>query len=228
MVLPVKVNHRNQPKKCPPSMSIVMVSMVHLGLDDCLQQLFFNIRWQDYLDLSTRTYTQPTLEFLSTYAWDDTEGCSYLDSMVGSTDSHTPPSTLSWEHAMTTIPTSIVINGLNSRAGPKIAHRILLTSIFGRHEPREINTFELYFLYCMTSNHWSCLGFTTFFLDKCDIIRTKTTGDICIGDLITLIGLDIGHPFPESEYVPMDDPPLHLLDCFALTRMELVVPINNR
>ncbi|CAI9299537.1 unnamed protein product [Lactuca saligna] len=102
----------------------------------------------------------------------------------------------------------------------------LSTSIFGRHEPGQINTIELYFLYCMTSRRWSCPGFATFFLDKCDSIRTKTNGNICTGGLITLIGLGIGLQFPDSEYVPVDDPPLYLLDCFALTRMELLRPRN--
>ncbi|CAI9264189.1 unnamed protein product [Lactuca saligna] len=80
----------------------------------------------------------------------------------------------------------------------------------------------------MTSRRWSCPGFATFFLDKCDSIRTKSTGDICIGGLITLIGLGVGLQFPESEYVPVDDPPLYLFDCFTLARMELLVPINTQ
>ena len=44
----------------------------------------------------------------------------------------------------------------------------------------------------------------------------KTTGDICIGGLITLIGLGVGLQFPKSEYVPVDDPPLYLLNFLLL------------
>ncbi|CAI9261829.1 unnamed protein product [Lactuca saligna] len=106
----------------------------------------------------------------------------------------------------------------------RIAHRIPSTSVFARHEPGQINTVELYFLYCMSSQHWSFPNFATFFLDKCDSLRTKTTGDICIGGLITLIGLGMGLQFPESEYVRVNDPPLYLLDCITLIRMELLLP----
>ncbi|CAI9282969.1 unnamed protein product [Lactuca saligna] len=76
----------------------------------------------------------------------------------------------------------------------------------------------------MSSQHRSLPDFTTFFLEKCDSLRTKTTGGICIGGLITLIGLGMGLKFPESEYVAMDDPPLYLLDCIILIRMELMLP----
>ncbi|CAI9296600.1 unnamed protein product [Lactuca saligna] len=76
----------------------------------------------------------------------------------------------------------------------------------------------------MSSRRWSLPDFTTFFLDKCDSIKTKTTGDICIGGLITLIGLGMSLQFLESGYVPVDDPPLFLLDCTTLIRMELLLP----
>ncbi|CAI9296692.1 unnamed protein product [Lactuca saligna] len=75
----------------------------------------------------------------------------------------------------------------------------------------------------MSSRRWSLPDFATFFLDKCDNIRTKTTSDICIGGLITLIGLGMGLQFPESEYVPVDDPPPYLLDCINLIWMELLL-----
>ncbi|CAI9303318.1 unnamed protein product [Lactuca saligna] len=79
----------------------------------------------------------------------------------------------------------------------------------------------------MSCHRWSLPDFATFFLDKCDSLRTKTTGDICIGGLITLIGLGMGLQFPASEYVPVDDPPLYLLDCITLMRMELILPHPN-
>ncbi|CAI9276981.1 unnamed protein product [Lactuca saligna] len=44
----------------------------------------------------------------------------------------------------------------------------------------------------------------------------KTTSDICIGGLITLIGLGVGLQFPKSKYVPADDPPLYLLNFLLL------------
>ncbi|CAI9275979.1 unnamed protein product [Lactuca saligna] len=110
----------------------------------------------------------------------------------------------------------------------RITHWILSTSIFGRHDPGQINILELYFLYFMSNRSWSCPGFATFFLDKCDCIRMKTTSDICIGGLITLIGLGVGLQFPESEYVPVDDPPFYLIDYIALTQMDLLIPHPNR
>ncbi|CAI9296799.1 unnamed protein product [Lactuca saligna] len=231
--------------------------MINLGTDDCLQQLFFNISWHDFLALSAHTYNQPTLEFLSTYAWGDTEEVltfklqgrqhrlkyDNLNTIIGIYDTH---NTDIYSYQLTqfkSLPkvefwtqiTSLLNFNPSRKKDPyiihpcwRISHRILSTSIFGCHEPGQINTVELYFLYCMTSRRWSCPGFATFFLDKCDIIHMKTTSDICIGGLITLIGLGVGLQFPESKYVPVDDPPLYLLDCLAHTRMELLVPINNR
>ncbi|CAI9303862.1 unnamed protein product [Lactuca saligna] len=139
-----------------------------------------------------------------------------------------PSSTPDRHHQQQSVSTPPPLSPENSNSSnTAIAHQILSTSIFGRHKLGQINTSELYFLYCMTSHCWSYPGFATFFLDKCHSIRTKTTGDICIGGLITLIGLGVGLQFLESEYVPVDDPPLYLLDCIALTKMELLVPINN-
>ncbi|CAI9281638.1 unnamed protein product [Lactuca saligna] len=56
----------------------------------------------------------------------------------------------------------------------------------------------------------------------------KATDDICIGGLITIVGLGVGLQFPDFDYVPVDDPPLYLLDYIALTRMELLIPHPTR
>lgn len=47
-------------------------SIVNLVIDYFLQQMSSNIYWSYYLDIFTCTYKQPMLEFLSTYAQDDT------------------------------------------------------------------------------------------------------------------------------------------------------------
>ncbi|CAI9268023.1 unnamed protein product [Lactuca saligna] len=231
-------------------------SMDQLGLDHHLQQLFFHIGWHQFLDLSARTYKQPTIEFLSTYARNDTarvltfklQGRQHrlkykkLNKIMGTYDIYNSdiyshqwsqfkslPNVEFWTQI-----TSLPKFNPSHQNDPfimhpcwRIAHRILSTSIFARHEPGQINTVELYFLYCMSRHRWSLTDFTTFFLDKCDSLRTKTTCDICIGGLVTLIGLGMGLQFPASEYVPVDDPPLYLLDCITLMRMELILPHPN-
>ncbi|CAI9286698.1 unnamed protein product [Lactuca saligna] len=63
----------------------------------------------------------------------------------------------------------------------------------------------------MSRHRWSLPDFATFFLDKCDSLRTKTTGDICIGGLITLIGLGMGLQFPASEYLNHVKDPVYIL-----------------
>ncbi|CAI9275491.1 unnamed protein product [Lactuca saligna] len=230
--------------------------MDQLSLDHHLRQLFFHIGWHQFLDLSARTYKQPTIEFLSTYARNDTarvltfklQGRQHrlkykkLNKIMGTYDIYNSdiyshqwtqfkslPNVEFWTQI-----TSLPKFNPSRQKDPfimhpcwRIAHRILSTSIFARHEPGQINTVELYFLYCMSRHRWSLTDFTTFFLDKCDSLRTKTTGDICIGGLITLIGLGMGLQFPASEYVPVDDPPLYLLDCITLMRMELILPHPN-
>ncbi|CAI9274367.1 unnamed protein product [Lactuca saligna] len=218
--------------------------------------MFFNIGWHDYLAPSVLTYKQPTVELLSTYARDDTKGVltfrlqgrqhrltyDTLNTIMGTYDSHnTDIYSYQWTQFKSfpkvefwTQITSLPNFNPSRQKYPyiihpcwRIAHQILSTSIFGRHEPGQINIVELYFLDCMTSRRWSCPTFTTFFLDKYDNIRMNSTGDICIGGPITLIGLGAGLQFPESEYVPVDDPPLYLLDCLALTRMELLLLTNS-
>ncbi|CAI9294080.1 unnamed protein product [Lactuca saligna] len=67
------------------------------------------------------------------------------------------------------------------------------------------------------------LSFSSFFLDKCDSIRQRSTGEIFIGGLITMIGRAIGLDFPDPEYIPVETPLNFLLDCDALIRMEMLL-----
>ncbi|CAI9271176.1 unnamed protein product [Lactuca saligna] len=67
------------------------------------------------------------------------------------------------------------------------------------------------------------LSFSAFFLDKCDSICQRTTGEIFIGGLITIIGRVVDLDFPAPEYIPIDTPPNFLLDCDALIRMEMLL-----
>ncbi|CAI9299086.1 unnamed protein product [Lactuca saligna] len=67
------------------------------------------------------------------------------------------------------------------------------------------------------------LSFSGFYLDKCESIRQRSTGEIFIGGLITIIGRAIGLDFLDPEYVPVDTPPNFLLDCDALIRMEMLL-----
>ncbi|CAI9260751.1 unnamed protein product [Lactuca saligna] len=72
------------------------------------------------------------------------------------------------------------------------------------------------------------LSFSGFFLDKCDSIRQRPTGEIFIGGLITIIGRAVGLDFPDPEYIPVDTPPNFLLDCDTLIRMEMLLDRGTR
>ncbi|CAI9260507.1 unnamed protein product [Lactuca saligna] len=108
----------------------------------------------------------------------------------------------------------------------RIAHRVLTTSIFGRLEPGQINRCELFFLRSM--RRALPLSFSSFFLDKCDSIRQRSSGEIFIGGLITIIGRAVGLDFPDPEYIPVDTPPNFLLDCDTLIRMEMLLDRGTR
>ncbi|CAI9273466.1 unnamed protein product [Lactuca saligna] len=71
--------------------------------------------------------------------------------------------------------------------------------------------------------HALSLSFSGFFLDKCDSIRQRSSGEIFIGGLITIIGRAVGLDFPDPEYIPVDTPPNFLLDCDTLIRMEMLL-----
>lgn len=91
----------------------------------------------------------------------------------------------------------------------------ILVGIFGRLEPDQINRCEFFFLHRIRVN--KSPSFSTFFLDKCDFVRQRVTGEIYIGGLITIIGRAVSLDFPSPEYVPVDNPPNFLLgrDAFA-------------
>ncbi|CAI9288458.1 unnamed protein product [Lactuca saligna] len=72
------------------------------------------------------------------------------------------------------------------------------------------------------------LSFSGFFLDKCDSIRQRSSGEIFIGGLITIIGRAVGLDFPDPEYIPVDTPPNFLLDCDTLIRMEMLLDRGTR
>ncbi|CAI9298079.1 unnamed protein product [Lactuca saligna] len=63
----------------------------------------------------------------------------------------------------------------------------------------------------------------SFFLDKCNSIRQRTTGEIFIVGLITIIGRFVGLDFLAPEYILVNAPPNFLLDCDALIRMEMLL-----
>ncbi|CAI9264714.1 unnamed protein product [Lactuca saligna] len=76
--------------------------------------------------------------------------------------------------------------------------------------------------------HALSLSFSGFFLDKCDSIRQRSSGEIFIGGLITIIGRAVGLDFPDPEYIPVDTPPNFLLDCDTLIRMEMLLDRGTR
>ena len=66
-----------------------------------------------------------------------------------------------------------------------LAHRILSTSLTSRRETGQLNSNELFIMYCMYKKY--PVDFCDFFLEKCDLIRRRFPGDIGIGGLVTLL-----------------------------------------
>ena len=230
-------------------------SMKKLGVHDGVYHLFIKLGWRGFLRLCDRTYEEPTMEFLSTYARDDdTEVLTFqlkgehhrltyaeLDSIMGIDDPfRISPQSQEYQDFLRCPDANfwMQISGLPtfnpSRQRAKhivhpcwrIAHRVLTTSIFGRLEPGQINRCELFFLRSM--RRALPLSFSGFFLDKCDSIRQRSSGEIFIGGLITIIGRAVGLDFPAPEYIPVDTPPNFLLDCDTLIRMEMLLDRGTR
>ncbi|CAI9290949.1 unnamed protein product [Lactuca saligna] len=230
-------------------------SMKKLGVHDGVYHLFIKLGWRGFLRLCDRTYEEPTMEFLSTYARDDdTKVLTFqlkgehhrltyeeLDSIMGIDDPfRISPQNQEYQDFLRYPDANfwMQISGLAtfnpSRQRAKhivhpcwrIAHRVLTTSIFGRLEPGQINRCELFFLRSM--RRALPLSFSGFFLDKCDSIRQRSSGEIFIGGLITIIGRAVGLDFPDPEYIPVDTPPNFLLDCDTLIRMEMLLDRGTR
>ncbi|CAI9263737.1 unnamed protein product [Lactuca saligna] len=190
--------------------------------------------WCGFLRLYDRTYEEPTMEFLSTYARDDVAKVltfqlkgeyhrltyAELDSIMGVDD---PDYTNFRSHYLQPKSTA---NQAHRSPIWRIAHQVLTTSIFRRLEPGQINRCKLFFLRSLRCR--LSLSFSAFFLDKCDSIRQRTTEEIFFRGLITIIGPAVGLDFPAPKYIPADNPPNFLLDCDALIRMEMLLAWGTR
>ena len=74
-----------------------------------------------------------------------------------------------------------------------LAHRVLSTSLTSRREAGQLNSIELFILYCMHKK--LPVDFCDFFLEKCDLIRSRCVGDIGIGGLVTLLAQAVNLDF---------------------------------
>ncbi|CAI9271848.1 unnamed protein product [Lactuca saligna] len=98
-----------------------------------------------------------------------------------------------------------------------IAHRIFVCTVFARKEVGQVTNIEVFFLWCMTRcENPLTPNFALFFFYKCALMKTKASGDICIGGFFTLLarGLDIDLP---DDHTPIDNK--ILLDECVLTNM---------
>lgn len=108
----------------------------------------------------------------------------------------------------------------------RIAHRVLTTSICDRLEPGQINRCELFFL--DNVSHRRGPNFSTFFLDKYDVVRQRTSGEIYIREIIIIIGRSVSLDFPAPNYISVDSrQPNFLLDCDTLKRMDMLEDRGN-
>ncbi|KAL4582345.1 hypothetical protein LXL04_006892 [Taraxacum kok-saghyz] len=101
----------------------------------------------------------------------------------------------------------------------RIAHRILSCTIFARKEPGQINTAELFFIWCMTRKRGPKPDFASFFYHKCHATRSHAKGDICFGGLITVLASGLGIPL-SPPFSPIETSVS--LDLDALIRMRQI------
>ena len=190
--------------------------MTRLFAHSHLQNMFKNIGWEGFLSKSARSYHTLTLEFLRTYAYDVDQRLltfqllehnyeltfNQVNEAMGVDLNRGPLAdrfSLAFFEFKKDARTQFY--RLISRDSEEfdsykrdywivhpnwiLAHRVLSTSITSRREAGQLNSNELFILYCIYKE--IPVDFRDFFLEKCDLIRSRFPGDIGIGGLVTLL-----------------------------------------
>ncbi|CAI9277324.1 unnamed protein product [Lactuca saligna] len=193
-------------------------TLIPLGVLDGVTKLFHNIEWENLLNLLAHTYHLLTSEFLADCGLDNERkkvafqhmgepmhiNFARVNDILSLPSSNTfvdfdslPPK---FNHKNFWIE---ITSGFFSCAGHniatsiihpclRIAHRILMCTIFSHKEVVQVTKIEIFFLWCMTRHeNPSILDFASFFFYKCALMKTKATGDICIGVFVTLLAQDL-------------------------------------
>lgn len=230
-----------------PTKFLCRPSMATLGVLEGVIALFQNIGWGDFLNLCAPTYRLPTLEFLATLTRDTSTQTlrfcvqgkaheltySQLNGFMGTPTEGTFPEGVDYPSEINFLTMWTQISGITSFATGKdkvlsiihpcfrIAHRILSCTIFARKEAGQILVVELFFLWCMTRHDGPKPDFASFFYHKCITTRSKPSGEICFGGLITIITSELGVSLSDFHDPVADS---IFLDLSALTRMRQICP----
>ncbi|CAI9261337.1 unnamed protein product [Lactuca saligna] len=241
---------KSLPRKFASTKFVCKPMLISLGVLEGVTQLFCNIGCENLLNLIAYTYELPTREFLVDSGYDNEKRKAtfqllgdrrYIDfAMINeilglpSSNTSTVFDILPAEFNHETFRTEI-IRGIFSCADRdkatfiihsclRIAHRILVCTVFARKEAGQVTKNELFFLWCMMQRANPPIpDFASFFFHKCAHMRSTMSDDVCIGGFVTLLarGLDIELP---DEYQPVDN--RNLLDECALINMHHILRRN--
>ncbi|KAL4554781.1 hypothetical protein LXL04_037386 [Taraxacum kok-saghyz] len=221
-----------------------------------LQRMFRNIGWENFLNRTARSYPLLTLEFLCTYAYNveqrwltfDLLGQNHMltfdqvnDAM--GVDLHQGPLadrfSLAYYEFKKEAKTQFYqyisrdTGEFNSKKRDYwivhpiwvLTHLILSTSLTSRRETGQLNSNELFIMYCMYKKF--PVDFCDFFLEKCDLLRNRRTGDIGVGGLVTLIAQAVNLDFAEVREQAKGTDDDIFLTFNVLHTMRLVNPNHN-
>ncbi|CAI9294645.1 unnamed protein product [Lactuca saligna] len=204
---------KSLPRKVASTKFVCKPALISLGVLEGVTQLFRNIGWENLLNLLAYTYGLPTREFLADSL--PSSNTSTIHDVVPAEFNHET----FWMEITRGIFSCVGRGKATSIIHPclRIAYRILVCMVFARKEAGQVTKNELLFLWCMTRHERPPIpDFASFFFHKCTHMRSKTSGDICIGGFVTLLarGLDIELP---DEFQSVDSK--NLLDDHALINM---------
>ncbi|KAI3766999.1 hypothetical protein L2E82_17080 [Cichorium intybus] len=166
-----------QDREVKPTRFMHADSFQTLGVLGGVVALFQNIGWGPFLNLHAYTFETPTREFLSSFERNDNERrvTFRLQEM---------PLSLAYDDM-----NRIMESYTSSRSKAtdiihpciRLAHRILVCTIFAHKEVGQVGKWELYFLWCMTRAVPSIPDFASFFLQRDFHLVSFTGSDTIFG-----------------------------------------------
>ncbi|KAL4591667.1 hypothetical protein LXL04_004637 [Taraxacum kok-saghyz] len=212
-------------KSFEPTRFISAPALIQLHILDGVRALFQNIGWGGLFDIAKGYYLKPTCEFLSSVHLAD-EGMQFrmvsrdyhmsydqlcaiisapTDDTFGPTDNLTGYNpAIFWcqitrlrEYVPKFSKSSSIIHPVL-----RVAHRILASIMFPRHETSTVNSAELQLLWCMTHAFDIKPNFGAYLTRRLSTTSPTSKGNICVGGLVTLIGSAVGVTFENHDYIP--------------------------
>ncbi|KAI3515814.1 hypothetical protein L1887_14719 [Cichorium endivia] len=239
-----------QDREVKPTKFMHADSFQTLGVLGGVFALFQNIGWGLFLNLHAYTFETPTREFLSSFERNDNErrvtfrlqgvplSLAYddMNRIMGTpTENISTPTNPNFEDFdeddfWFSISGKESYSSSRSKATDiihpciRLAHRILVCTIFAHKEVGQVGKWELYFLWCMTRAVPPIPDFASFFLQKCISVMNEPSGQICIGGLITILATSppLSLIYTSPPYARAEGSTF--LDLATLGRMNLIRP----